>query len=70
MTTSLDAAKVDGCDKLEGFWRLNKFVEGVESHLRPELDLRSLMAHELTPSSPNPTATNTRSHTSHVEPLR
>jgi hypothetical protein len=44
---SLDAAKVDGGDKLEGFRRLNKFVEGVETDLRPEVDLRSLVAHEL-----------------------
>jgi hypothetical protein len=44
---SLDAAKVDGGEKLEGFRRLNKFVEGVETDLRPEVELRSLVAHEL-----------------------
>jgi hypothetical protein len=49
---SLDAAKVDGEDKLEGFRRLNKFVEGVETDLRPQVELRSLVAHEqaLSPS--------------------
>jgi hypothetical protein len=45
---SLDAAKVDGGDKLEGFRRLNKFVEAVETDLRPEADLPALVAHELT----------------------
>jgi len=44
---SLDAAKVDGGDKLEGFRRLNKFVERVETDLRPTVDLPSLVAHEM-----------------------
>ena len=44
---SLDVAKMDGGDKLEGFRRLNKFVEAVETDLRPEADLPSLVAHEL-----------------------
>ena len=44
---SLDAAKVDGGDKLEGFRRLNKFVEAVERDLHPDADLPSLVAHEL-----------------------
>jgi uncharacterized protein len=44
---SLDAAKMDGGGKLEGFRRLNKFVEAVETDLRPEADLPSLVAHEL-----------------------
>jgi uncharacterized protein len=48
---SLDAAKMDGGDKLEGFRRLNKFVEAVETDLRPEADLPSLVAHELALSS-------------------
>jgi uncharacterized protein len=45
---SLDAAKIDGGEKIEGFRRLNKFVEAVETDLRPEADLPSLVAHELT----------------------
>jgi uncharacterized protein len=44
---SLDAARMDGGDKLEGFRRLNNFVEAVETDLRPEADLPSLVAHEL-----------------------
>jgi uncharacterized protein len=44
---SLDAAKMDGGEKLEGFRRVNKFVEAVEMDLRPEADLPSLVAHEL-----------------------
>ena len=48
---SLDAAKMDGGDKLEGFRRLNNFVEAVETDLRPEAHLPSLVAHELALSS-------------------
>ena len=44
---SLDAARVDGGDKLDGFRRLNKFVEAVETDLRPEANLPSLVAHEM-----------------------
>jgi hypothetical protein len=44
---SLEAAKMDGGDKLQGFRRLNKFVEAVETDLHPEADLPSLVAHEL-----------------------
>jgi uncharacterized protein len=44
---SLDAAKVDGGDKLDGFRGLNRFVEGVEKDLRPHVELRSLVAHEM-----------------------
>ena len=44
---SLEAARVDGGQKLEGFRRLNKFVEGVEADLRPDVDLTSLVAHEM-----------------------
>jgi hypothetical protein len=44
---SLEAARVDGGEKLEGFRRLNKFVEGVETDLRPSVDLPSLVAHEM-----------------------
>ncbi len=43
---SLDAAKVDGGEKLEGFRRLNKFVEAVENRMAPEADLPALVAHE------------------------
>jgi uncharacterized protein len=44
---SLDAAKVDGGDKLDGFRRLNRFVEGIEQDLRSQVELRSLVAHEM-----------------------
>jgi uncharacterized protein len=44
---SLDASKVEGGEKLEGFRRLNKFVDAVQTHLRPEAELRSLVAHEM-----------------------
>jgi uncharacterized protein len=44
---SLDASKVEGAEKLEGFRRLNKFVDAVQTHLRPEAELRSLVAHEM-----------------------
>jgi hypothetical protein len=43
---------MDGGDKLEGFRRLNNFIEVVESSLRPEADLSTLMAHEMAISPP------------------
>jgi hypothetical protein len=48
---SLDAAKVDGGDKLEGFRRLNRFVERVEMELRPRVDLPSVVANEMSLSA-------------------
>ncbi len=44
---SLDVAKMDGGDKLEGFRRLNEFVKAIETDVQPEADLPSLVAHEL-----------------------
>ena len=44
---SLDAAKIGGGDKLEGFRRLNRFIEGVEEDLRPRVEFGSLVAHEM-----------------------
>ncbi len=44
---SLDAAKVDGGEKLDGFRRLNKFVEAVETAMAPEANLPALVAHEM-----------------------
>jgi hypothetical protein len=67
---SLDAAKVDGGEKLEGFRRLNKFVEGVEADLRPEVELRSLVAHELvlSPSLEGRSVRQTQKRPSHRSP--
>src|SRR5207253_843127 len=44
---SLETSKVDGGEKLEGFRRLNRFVEAVEANLQPEVDLPSVVAHEM-----------------------
>jgi hypothetical protein len=44
---ALDQSKIDGGEKLEGFKRLNKFVGQVQTHLDPEADLPSLVAHEM-----------------------
>jgi hypothetical protein len=44
---ALDQSKIDGGEKLEGFRRLNKFVGQVQTHLSPELELSSLVAHEM-----------------------
>jgi len=62
---SLDAAKIDGGEKLEGFRRLNKFVEGVETDLRPQVDLPALIAHEkaISPSLGGRTVTSTDKRT-------
>jgi len=43
---SLDAAKVDGKEKIEGFRRLERFVKVVEQRLRPEASFDSVIRHE------------------------
>ncbi len=43
---SLDAAKVDGGAKLEGFRRLHNFVKSVENRVEAEVDFEELVAHE------------------------
>jgi hypothetical protein len=43
---SLDAAKVDGGQKLEGFRRLDRFVKTVENRLRPEANFEAVVEHE------------------------
>jgi uncharacterized protein len=43
---SLDSAKVDGGEKSEGFRRLHRFVQAMETRLRTELDFPGLLAHE------------------------
>jgi hypothetical protein len=49
---SLDASKIGGGEKSDGFRRLHQFVESVQANLQPEAELRSLVAHEtaLSPS--------------------
>jgi hypothetical protein len=44
---SLDAAKVDGGEKLEGFRRLDRFVKIVEERRQPIADLQAVVEHEL-----------------------
>jgi hypothetical protein len=44
---SLDAAKVDGGEKLEGFRRLERFVKIVEERRKPAADLQAVVEHEL-----------------------
>ena len=46
LRTALDAAKVDDKEKLEGFRRLNRFVQTVEKKFDPKADLTALIAHE------------------------
>ncbi|MCU1336970.1 MAG: hypothetical protein JWO19_2551 [Bryobacterales bacterium] len=48
---SLDASKVDGKEKAEGFRRLNQFVDVVEKRMQPDVDLPGLVEHELAISS-------------------
>jgi hypothetical protein len=43
---SLDTAKIGDTDKIDGFKRLNQFVELIESRCRPNADLEKLVAHE------------------------
>jgi hypothetical protein len=43
---SLDAAKLDGGVKIEGFRRLDKFVKVVENQLEPQADFDAVIRHE------------------------
>jgi hypothetical protein len=43
---SLDAAKVDGGEKMEGFRRLDRFVRVVEERVQPEADFDAVIRHE------------------------
>ena len=42
----LDAAKLDGGAKLEGFRRLDRFVKVVERRLQPEANFEAVLEHE------------------------
>lgn len=46
LRVSLDAAKVGNTEKLAGFQRLERFVKGVETRLKPEADFDALLRHE------------------------
>ena len=46
LRTSLDAAKLGGRDKLDGFRRLDRFVRAVEIELEPQADFDAAVAHE------------------------
>jgi hypothetical protein len=43
---SLDAAKIDGSEKKQGFARLDRFVRTVEERVQPEADFDKAIAHE------------------------
>jgi hypothetical protein len=42
----LDAARIDGGLKLEGFRRLDRFVEVVEKRMQPEANFEAILEHE------------------------
>lgn len=46
LRNALDAAKIGDREKLEGFKRLNRFVQTVENKLEPETDFNAAIAHE------------------------
>jgi hypothetical protein len=46
LRNALDASKVGDNEKLEGFRRLNRFVQRVEKRLEPAADLAAAIAHE------------------------
>src|SRR5688572_5831615 len=46
LRTSLDRARVGDKDKLDGFRRLNRFVQAVEKGLEPQADFDAVIAHE------------------------
>jgi hypothetical protein len=43
---SLDAARLDGGAKIEGFRRLDRFVKLIETHVAPEADFDAVIRHE------------------------
>ena len=46
LRTALDASKIGDKEKLEGFRRLNRFVQTVEKKFDPEVDFAAVIAHE------------------------
>ncbi len=46
LRTSLDAAKTDGKEKLDGLRRLERFTRAVEARLQPQADFEAAVAHE------------------------
>lgn len=46
LRNSLDAAKVDGGEKLEGFRKLERFTRAVEKRMQPEADFDAVIRHE------------------------
>jgi len=46
LRSSLDSAKVGDQEKLDGFRRLNRFVQKVEKQFEPRTDFKALIAHE------------------------
>jgi hypothetical protein len=46
LKSSLDRAKVGDREKLDGFRRLNRFAQNVETQLAPEADFEAVIAHE------------------------
>lgn len=46
LRTSLDSAKIGDREKLDGFRRLDGFVRGVETHLKPIADFDATIAYE------------------------
>jgi hypothetical protein len=51
LRSSLDRAKLGDTDKLDGFRRLNAFVQNVESLYQPEAEFTSVLRHERKTSS-------------------
>lgn len=46
LRSALDAAKIGDKEKLDGFKRLNRFVQTVENRLEPKADFDAVIAHE------------------------
>ena len=44
---ALDASKIEGREKIDGFRRLNQFVESIQAQVDTEVDLPSLLKHEM-----------------------
>jgi hypothetical protein len=46
LRTALDSARIGDPERLDGFRRLNRFVEKVQKNLQPEVDFDAVLAHE------------------------
>ena len=69
---ALDRAKIGDADKIDGFKRLNRFVQAVEERCAPSVHFDQILAHErsISASLAGRTAIDERSKTSRTASSR